>query len=576
MNNTIEIPKRPKRKFVSEDLVIDSWGKIQPLFEDLLKREINSVSELEQWMSDRSELSAVLEEDMAWRYIKMNIDTTNKELSEKFHFWIKEISPNIAPYSHKLNVKLIECKQLNDLDVDKYQIYLRGVKKSIEIFREENITLFTEMEAKQQEYGAIAAKMSIEVNGEKLTMQKAQLLLKETNRSTREEVYNKIQSRRFEDEKALDDLFNELIELRQKIAHNAGFQNYRDYMFAAMGRFDYTATDCYNFHDAIEQEIVPIITSFEKKRKEKLGYVNYKAWDTKVDVEGLSALKPFEGGKQLTDLTVECFKRLKPYFGECIAIMQEMKHLDLESKDGKAPGGFMYPLYEIGVPFIYMNAVGSQRDLVTMVHEGGHAIHSFLSRNLELTEFKSTPSEVAELASMSMELLSMKHWDVFYSDENELKRAKKEQLEKALEGLPWIAAIDKFQHWIYTTKHSSEERKQKWIEIDQELGNQVINWEGQENSHAIMWQRQLHLYEVPFYYIEYGMAQLGAIAIWREFILKGEEALDNYIEALKLGYTKSISKIYETAGIKFDFSASYVRELAEFIKIELSKINYII
>ena len=231
-----------------------------------------------------------------------------------------------------------------------------------------------------------------------------------------------------------------------------------------------------------------------------------------------------------------------------------MKHLDLESKDGKAPGGFMYPLYEIGVPFIYMNAVGSQRDLVTMVHEGGHAIHSFLSRNLELTEFKSTPSEVAELASMSMELLSMKHWDVFYSDENELKRAKKEQLEKALEGLPWIAAIDKFQHWIYTTKHSSEERKQKWIEIDQELGNQVINWEGQENSHAIMWQRQLHLYEVPFYYIEYGMAQLGAIAIWREFILKGEEALDNYIEALKLGYTKSISKIYETAGIKFDFS----------------------
>ena len=573
MNNIIEIPTRPTRKFVSEDLVIDSWEKIQPLFEDLLKREINSASELEQWMSDRSELSAVLEEDMAWRYIKMNIDTTNKELSDKFHFWIKEISPNIAPYSHKLNVKLIECKHLNDLDADKYQIYLRGVKKSIEIFREENIPLFTEMEAKQQEYGAIAAKMSIEVNGEKLTMQKAQLLLKETNRSTREEVYNKIQTRRFEDEKALDDLFNELIELRQKIAHNAGFQNYRDYMFAAMGRFDYTATDCYSFHSAIEQEIVPIITSFEKERKEKLGYVNYKAWDTKVDVEGLSALKPFEGGKQLTDLTIECFKRLKPYFGECIAIMQEMKHLDLESKEGKAPGGFMYPLYEIGVPFIYMNAVGSQRDLVTMVHEGGHAIHSFLSRNLELTEFKSTPSEVAELASMSMELLSMKHWDVFYSDENELKRAKKEQLEKALEGLPWIAAIDKFQHWIYTTKHSSEERKQKWIEIDQELGNQVINWEGQENSHAIMWQRQLHLYEVPFYYIEYGMAQLGAIAIWREFILKGEEALDNYIEALKLGYTKSISKIYETAGIKFDFSAPYVKELAEFIKIELSKID---
>ena len=573
MNNTIEVPTRPTRKFVPEDLVIDSWQKIQPLFEGLLNREINNVSELEQWMSDRSELSAVLEEDMAWRYIKMNIDTTDKELSEKFHFWIKEISPNIAPYSHKLNVKLIECSHLNDLDSDKYKIYLRGVKKSIEIFREENIPLFTEMEAKQQEYGAIAAKMSIEVNGEKLTMQKAQLLLKDTDRSKREEIYNKIQSRRFEDEKVLDNLFDELIKLRQKIANNAGFQNYRDYMFAAMGRFDYTATDCYNFHDAIEQEIVPIITSFEEDRKEKLGYAHYKPWDTKVDVGGLAALKPFKGGKQLTDLTIECFKRLRPYFGECIAIMQEMKHLDLESKDGKAPGGFMYPLYEIGVPFIYMNAVGSQRDLVTMLHEGGHAIHSFLSRNLELTEFKSTPSEVAELASMSMELLSMKHWDVFYSDENELKRAKKEQLEKALEGLPWIAAIDKFQHWIYTNNHTSIERKEKWIEIDKELGNQVINWEGQENSHAIMWQRQLHLYEVPFYYIEYGMAQLGAIAMWREFILRGEDALDNYTDALKLGYTKSISEIYATAGIKFDFSAKYVKELADFIKLELSKID---
>ena len=572
MSNDIKIPNKPIREFVPKNLIIDSWGKIQPLFDNLLERKINNVNELEKWMSDRSELAAVLEEDLAWRYIKMNIDTNDKDKSEKFHFWINEISPNMSPYSHRLNIKLVECKYIDDLDSDKYKIYIRGIKNSISIFREENIPLFTKMETKQQEYGSIVAKMNIEVNGEKLTMQKAQLLLKDTNRSFREEIYNKIQKRRLQDEEVLDNLFDELIELRQKIANNAGFKNYRDYMFSAMGRFDYTATDCYNFHDAIEQEIVPIITSFEKDRKEKLGYVNYKPWDTKVDVEGLAALKPFNGGKQLTNLTIECFKRLKPYFGECIAIMQEMKHLDLESKDGKAPGGFMYPLYEIGVPFIYMNAVGSQRDLVTMVHEGGHAIHSFLSRELKLTEFKSTPSEVAELASMSMELLSMKHWDVFYSDENELKRAKKEQLEKALEGLPWIAAIDKFQHWIYTNNHTSKERKEKWIEIDKELGNQVINWEGQENSHAIMWQRQLHLYEVPFYYIEYGMAQLGAIAMWREFIIRGEEALDNYTEALKLGYTKPISEIYKTAGIKFDFSANYVKELADFIKIELSKI----
>ena len=573
MNNTISIPTRPIRKFVPEDLIIDSWDKIKSLFDNLVEREISSASELEKWMLDQSELSAVLEEDMAWRYIKMNIDTTDKELGERFSFWIKEISPNTAPYSHKLNVKLLESPFLKELDQEKYRIYLRSVKKQIEIFREENIPLFTVMEEKQQEYGAISAKMSIEVDGEKMTMQKAAQLLKSTDRVKREEVYNKISTRRLQDEKALDDLFDELIALRQEIAKNAGFDNYRDYMFAAMGRFDYTPKDCFNFHDAIAQEIVPIINSFEQKRKDKLGYTSYKPWDTAVDVDGLAPLKPFEGGTELTDLSVECFNRLRPYFGECLSTMKAMKHLDLESKNGKAPGGFMYPLYEIGVPFIYMNAVGSQRDLVTMVHEGGHAVHSFLSRDLAMTEFKSTPSEVAELASMAMELLSMDHWDVFYNDAADLKRAKLEQLVKALETLPWVASIDKFQHWIYTTEHTAKERKEQWLKINSKLGNQVINWEGQENALAILWQKQLHLYEVPFYYIEYGMAQLGAIAMWRSYKELGEQGLDNYMNALKLGYTKTIGEIYEKAGIKFDFSASYVKELADFIKEELEKLD---
>ena len=573
MENKIAIPTRPIRKFVPEDLVINSWNKIKSLFDNLVDREISSALELEQLMLDQSELSAVLEEDMAWRYIKMNIDTTDKELGEQFSFWIKEISPNTAPYSHKLNLKLVNSPYLKDLDQEKYRIYLRSVKKQIEIFREDNIPLFTTMEEKQQEYGAISAKMSIEVDGKKMTMQKAALLLKSTDRAKREEIYNKISSRRLQDEKVLDDLFDELISLRQEIAKNADFDNYRDYMFAAMGRFDYTPKDCFNFHDAIAKEIVPIINSFEQKRKNKLGNESYKPWDTAVDVDGLPPLKPFDGGKELTDLSIECFNRLRPYFGECLSTMKAMKHLDLESKNGKAPGGFMYPLYEIGVPFIYMNAVGSQRDLVTMVHEGGHAVHSFLSRDLSLTEFKSTPSEVAELASMAMELLSMDHWDVFYDDAADLKRARLEQLEKALETLPWVASIDKFQHWIYTNKHTAQQRKEKWLEISAELGNQIIDWEGNENVHANLWQKQLHLYEVPFYYIEYGMAQLGAIAMWRSYKDLGEQGLDNYMNALKLGYTKTIGEIYETAGIKFDFSANYVKELADFIKDELEKLS---
>ena len=569
----ITIPSRPKRKFVSDNLVIDSWEKIKLFFDNLIERKIESVIDLEQWMLDRSELENILEEDMAWRYIKMNIDTTDKKLSERFHFWIQEIEPKTAPYDNKLNLKLVKNPFLKKLDKEKYRIYLRNVKQKIEIFRQRNIPLFTKMKAKEQEYGSISAKMSIEVDGRKLTIQQASQLLKDTDRNKREKIFIKISARRLQDEKALDDLYDELINLRQKIAKNADFDNYRDYMFAAMGRFDYTPKDCFSFHDAITKHIVPIITSFEQKRKDKLGYRSYKPWDTQVDIDSLAPLKPFKGGNELTDLSIECFNRLRPYFGKCLATMKAMKHLDLESKNGKAPGGFMYPLYEIGVPFIYMNAVGSQRDLVTMVHEGGHAVHSFLSRDLSLTEFKSTPSEVAEFASMSMELLSIDHWNVFYTDEEELKRAKLEQLEKVLGTLPWVASIDKFQHWIYTTEHTAKQRKEKWLEISAELGNQIIDWKGHEDAHTNLWQKQLHLYEVPFYYIEYGMAQLGAIAMWRAYKKLGEKGLDNYLEALKLGYTKTISEIYETAGIKFNFSAKYVKELADFIKEELTNLK---
>ncbi|MDA8956505.1 M3 family oligoendopeptidase, partial [Flavobacteriales bacterium] len=515
--NTINIPTRPLRTFVSNDLKVDSWSKLQQYFQDLLDATITNVSELENWLQNRSELESVMEEELAWRYIRMNIDTTDEKLAKDFSFWITEISPNVAPYSHQLNKKVYDSPFLKELDNQKYFIYLRKLKQEIKIYREENIPLFVEMETKQQEYGAIAAKMSVEIDGESMTMQKAAQLLKDTDRSKRESVFNTINSRRLQDVEALDKLYDELIALRQTIAKNCGFDNYRDYKFAAMGRFDYTPNDCYDFHDAIAKEIVPIIEGFDNDKKNKMNLESYKPWDTGVDADGNAPLKPFDGGEELIDKSIKSFKRLRPYYGECLEIMKEMKHVDLESKKGKAPGGFNYPLYEIGVPFIYMNAVGSQRDLVTMVHEGGHAIHSFLSRDLDLCDFKSVPSEVAELASMSMELISMDSWDEFYSDEKELQRAKKEQMQKVLEGLPWIAAVDKFQQWIYTTEHTADQRRQEWKNIMSELNSSVIDWEGHEDALLNLWQKQLHLYEVPFYYIEYGMAQLGAIAMWRSY-----------------------------------------------------------
>ena len=571
---TLEIPVRPPRRFLPDDLSITGWAVLEPYFQDLENRAINSLADLEAWLLDVSEMESVLEEDLAWRYIHMSIDTTDEELKTAFELFVREIQPKVAPYDNAFDKKLVACPYLDELDQEKYRIHLRKVKKAIEIYREENIPLFTELSSESQQFGMIAGKMTVNVNGKDLTLQQAGKLLLETDRELRESVYRQIQERRMQDLDALNDLFTSLIKKRHQVAVNADFANFRDYKFASMGRFDYTVEDCYAFHDAIRAEILPIVNDYTAERKATLGVDQLRPWDGSVDVKGRPPLKPFEKGSELLDKSIQCFDRVRPYFGQALSVMRDMGHLDLESKQGKSPGGFNYPLYEIGVPFIFMNAVGTIQDVITMVHEGGHAVHSFLSRNLELTAFKNLTSEVAELASMSMELISMEHWDVFFDDEEDLKRARKSQLIRAIGGLPWIALIDRFQHWIYENpNHSVEERMATWVEMQAQYSSNVTDWEGLEQYRSMAWQRQLHLYEVPFYYIEYGMAQLGAIAMWRNYKQNPEKALDDYMAALRLGYTRSIGEIYEAAGIRFDFSREYVRELAAFVKDEMAKLG---
>lgn len=563
-----------QRHFLPSDFKVESWEKVKPYYEELLNRKISSGKELEQWILDRNELEAVLQEDLAWRYIKMSIDTTNKQYVESFHFYIENISPNASIYEHKLNLKLYDSAHINSLDQSKYYIYLREIKKDIEIFREENIPLQTEISKKSREYGSITGAMTIEWEGKTLTLQQAAKFLKSPDRGIRKAVYEKIVDRRLQDKEKLEELFDELIGLRHRVALNAGFDNYRDYMFKAMGRFDYTPQDCFLFHKAIEDHIVPLVQYFDKERKGLLGYESLKPYDTDVDPEGLEPLKPFETAEELIEKTIRCFSRLDEYFANCIATMDKMGHLDLESRVGKAPGGFNYPLYETGVPFIFMNAVGTHRDLVTMVHEGGHAVHSFLTAHYPVNFFKSVPSEVAELASMGMEMLSMSHWDVFYPDKSDYRRAQKDQLQGVIKTLPWVATIDAFQHWIYTHPgHTRTERKKYWEELMKRFGSSDVDWTGYDEALQYLWQKQLHLYEVPFYYIEYGMAQLGAIALWINFLKNPALAIEKYKKALSLGYTRPIGDIYNTAGIRFDFKSSYVEGLANAVKEKYEQLN---
>lgn len=570
---TAQIKKAP-RTFLPEDFVVTNWETLQPFFEDLKNRIINSQEELGKWLQNISELEAVISEDACWRQIKMTCDTNNKEIEEAFTFFCVEIEPKMKPYFFELNKKLLASPFVKDLDPSQYFPYLRSVENQTKLYREENVAIQAELSVLAQQYGVISGKMTINLKEKEYTLQQAARFLQNPDRKLREEVFTKIAARRLQDKSGLNELFNNLLSRRHQIALNAGFENYRDYKFKELGRFDYTPEDCFEFHQAVKEHILPLQKMLTLHRKKRLGLDVMKPWDSDAEPEGTEPLHPFETGKELADKTITVFNKLKPFFSQCIDTMVEMKRLDLESRIGKAPGGYNCPLAETGVPFIFMNAAGTIGDLITMMHEGGHAIHSFLSHPLKLSAFKEYPMEIAELASMSMELFSMEHWNVFFEDEKDLKRAQLEEMERVISVLPWIATIDKFQHWLYTNPgHTDEERTKNWMIILNEFSNGVVDWTGFEDYRESFWQKQLHLFEVPFYYIEYGIAQLGAIAMWRQYRENKEQALDKYMKALSLGYTKTLKELYATAGIKFDFSPSYIQELGSFVKERLEEMG---
>ena len=572
MKYSADIKKLP-RHFLPNDFIITNWEGLEPYFKNLDEKAIDSLTDLEQWLKDASELESVISEDACWRQIKMTCDTENKELEESFTFFMMEIQPKIQPYSDKLNKKLIDSPFTKELDQQKYFTYLRNVKKNIELFREANIPLQAELSVMQQQFGVISGKMTVEVNGQEYTLQQAAKFLEDSDRNLREAVYRKINERRLQDKNELNDLFSSLLQKRNQVAVNTDFKNFRDYRFVELGRFDYTKEDCYQFHEAVKLHVMPLVNQLYETKKKKLGLDTLRPWDVEAEPAGIEPLHPFKNGEELTEKTIACFNELSSFFGDCLHKMKEMGHLDLESRKGKAPGGYNCPLSESGAPFIFMNAAGQFDDVTTMVHEGGHAIHSFLSHGLELNGFKEYPMEIAEVASMSMELFSMNHWQVFFNNKEELTRAKEQQLERVITIFPWIATIDKFQHWLYENpNHTTEERSDQWLNILNEFTSPVIDFSGLENYRRFGWQRQLHLFEVPFYYIEYGIAQLGAIGLWQQYKKDPEAAIKNYISALQLGGTQTLPDLFAAAGLTFDLSPAYISGLMNFVKKELDNL----
>jgi oligoendopeptidase F len=562
---------KKNRIFLPNDLQITDWEALQPYADQLFQEEITNEADFLTFLSKVNEVSSVLSEDYAWRYIHLTSDTRNQQYSSDFQYFIQNILPNWETHTDAINRKIAASPFLSTLSSDYYKTYIRSLKTEIELFREENIALYSEEQTLSQKYSAVVGSMTIEHEGTTYTMQQAAKFLESHDRDLRETIWRKIQARRAENWETCQEILDDLLVVRNKSAENCDEASYITYKFRR--RFDYTPEDCYAFHDTVEKVITPIYQELMAEKKRLLGVEKLYPWDTQVDVFGGTPLRPFKTGDELIAKTIQLLQNIRPEFGEMIAKMRDLAFLDVESREGKDAGGYNYPLAESGIPFIFMNAAGAQSDVITMLHESGHAIHSFVTHDISLNALKHPPAEVAEVASMAMELLALDQYSVFYPDEKECIRAQKDQLWRSLTLFPWVVAIDAFQHWIYSNpNHTHAQRNEKWKELYLRFHGESLDWSGLEENLENSWTRQGHIYSVPFYYIEYAFAQLAAIGIFRNYKQNPEKALAEYLAALRLGYTRTIPELYEAAGTTFNFSTEYVQEILSFCLNEYKRL----
>ncbi len=578
VTNGVARLKRPSdeypRHYVPAELDLSDMEAIEPYFRELHKREIDSAEGLEKWLMDLSELYSVVHEEDARLYIAMTCATDDEEAKKRYFHFVENIEPQLKSWGNKLDKKLIDIPYLSELDSSRYGVLIRDVKNELELFREENIPIETELTKLSQEYQSIQGAMTVEYKGKEYTMQQMAAFLEEPNREVRQETWELASKRRLQDADALDELFNRMMELRNKSAANAGFDNYMDFRFKQLGRFDYTPDDCLVFHDSVEKVVMPVYNKILSERKSILGTETLRPWDLSVDPYNRPPLKPFSKAEELMDGCRRIFEKVNPTLGSYFKRMIENGLLDLESHKGKAPGGYQAGLQEVRLPFIFMNAVGLNNDVITLLHEGGHSFHQFAVRNEPLVHYRHAPMEFSEVASMSMELLGANYIDEFYNPA-EAARARKKHLERIILIFPWVATIDAFQHWIYShPKHTIEERDNYWLELFGRFGGDV-DYSGYEDILRKLWQRQLHIFEVPFYYIEYGIAQLGALQVWRNSKADMKKAVDDYLHGLSLGGSRRLPELFEGAAIRFDFSEETIKPLVDTVVEELDKLSEI-
>lgn len=564
-------------EIVPENLDATKWSELEPLYRELIERELHCGNCLRRLIMDRSELDAAASEAGSRLFIEQTCHTDSEAANKAYIDFIENVEPKLKEVGFELDKKIASSPYVRDLEPGRFEVYMRSTQLGVKLFRPENVPIETELAKLEQQYRQICGAMTVNFRGEERTLPQMARFNEDTDRATREEAWRSVADRRYRDHEKIEGLYEQMLELRAKVARNAGFPNYRDFAHTAKRRFDYTPQMCHDYAAGVEKVVVPALRRLNAARARSLGIPKLRPWDLAVDVKGRPALRPFENAGQMVERTSKVFVKLD---SELSGMFETLRRpgpdgkscLDLESRKGKAPGGYQANRDRMRLPFIFMNAAGVQRDVETMVHEAGHAFHSILSRHDPLLMYRSEiPLEFAEVASMSMELLTHPFLNEYYSPAD-AARATRWHLEQLATMLPWIATIDQFQQWIYTDPgHSVADRQAKWLELNDRFGP-AADWTGLENILRTQWHRQLHLFGSPFYYIEYGIAQLGALQLWLAFLKDRGAAVAAYKRALTLGGSRPLPELFGEAGLKFEFGEPMIRTLWDAVEKELAQL----
>jgi oligoendopeptidase F len=549
------------RQYIAPSADFGNWETAQPYFQELVERPVEALAQLEKWLIDASELEACFDEEGTRRYTAMTCQTDDPERQQRYLHFIENVQPNAEPWRDKLRRKFVTIGEKLPLPKKRYEVLERSLRNAIELYREENIPLLVEDQKLKTEYQRITAAMTCTYSGQEQTLQQMARYLEEPDRKVREETWRLGANRFRQDAAALDELYVKMVGLRHQIARNAGCADFREYAFRAMERFDYTPADCLAFHDAVEQVCVPAVQQLADERKRKLGLTTLRPWDMAVDPENRPPLRPFKTDEELAAGCHRIFQQVAPELGKIFDTLRSREVLDLGSRKGKAPGGYQATFAERRLPFIFMNAVGTETDVRTLLHEGGHAFHTWACRNEPLLPYRSAPIEFAEVASMGMECLALPYTRQFFGDET--GRATQRFFEKIVGFFPFMASIDAFQHFVYTHVDAGPEAwKDYWGTLIRRFASEV-DMSGLEPHVRQSWQKKLHVYEVPFYYVEYGIAQLGALQVWKNSLADFQQAVALYRCGLALGGARPLPELFAAAGCRFDFSRNTLRPLIE-------------